>query len=405
MHNPDDQADGFKDHGNTAPVPANNNPPNIPSNIPPGTPPKVGLSDEFKKAARELQESLGQYTAKNEWNFWFLLKQAAAQRDWKKFNQTLDDNRKFNISYQSFTSEAFNTACNTGELDVVKSMLMRGFRIPVDDAPELLVRLVKYFPEKGLKVAGYLAAHGHANPEDALYHIAARGTPQQMDAFKEAGVDVLTGGSSFFLAFAESNLPMMEYLHKNGASLYRASVIGLLYRDDGKDRTAAKAFLKNLLDFDAQEMQTYYAYVAPNHPTLDEFRSIPHGLQAERTTLMGLAARTGNFAEVIDAALKEDKNHLTAADLTREDASGTSPLAILLARGEAKQVLDPRLWQNRPQEIEKLTDALKALRGEKIVDPKSFAANVKQQRLRDQARSGRWSLSPNAPNKKAGGKP
>jgi len=387
-NNPDDQADGFKD-GGTPPVPPNN----VPSN---NTPPKdtPGLSDEFKKAARELQESLGQYTAKNEWNFWFMLKQAAAQRDWKKFHQTLDDNRKFSLPYQSFTAEAFHTACNVGELDAVKSMLMRGYRIPADEDPDVLTRLVKYYPEKGLGVAGYLAAHGHANPENALYHIAARGTPEQMEAFRAAGVDILTGGSSFFLAMAENNLPMMEYLYQNDASLYRASVIGLLHRNDGKDRTPAKEKLKQLLEFDSQQMQMYFAYVAPGHPTLDECRKIPHGMIEDRTTLMGLAARTGNFSEVIDAALKADKNPLTAADLTREDRSGTSPLAILLARGEAKQLLDPRLWQGRPLEVEKLTDALKALRAENLIDPKSFAANVKQQRLRDQARAGRWSLNP-----------
>ena len=107
MTNPDNQADGFK--------------PDDDEKAKPST-----TVDDFKKAAA----AIGEHTAKDEWNFWFLLKQAAGRREWTKFNQILSDNAEKNLSYQSFTAEAFHTCCNLGRLDEAKRMLARGFRLP-----------------------------------------------------------------------------------------------------------------------------------------------------------------------------------------------------------------------------------------------------------------------------------
>lgn len=370
MTNPDNQADGFK--------------PDDDEKAKPST-----TVDDFKKAAA----AIGEHTAKDEWNFWFLLKQAAGRRDWTKFNQILSDNAEKNLSYQSFTAEAFHTCCNLGRLDEAKRMLARGFRLPEDEAEKTIDRLVKYYPESGLPAAAHLVANGYAKGYSALYHLAATGKPQVMETLRLGGCDVLAGASNFYLAFEAGNLAMMEYLYKNGANLYHAANIGLLHKDD-KDRTAAKAVFKDLLDIDAQQLQVYYAYVMPGKPSLDELRGIPHGLLEERTSLLALAARVGESGDIIAAALKEKTNFLTAQDLIREDKSGTSPLAILLARGEGQKILDPKLWVNRPHDVEKLGEAFKQLRAGNLVDPATMKASVKQQSLRDKAKTGRWSLQP-----------
>ncbi len=370
MTNPDNQADGFK--------------PDDDEKAKPST-----TVDDFKKAAA----AIGEHTAKDEWNFWFLLKQAAGRREWTKFNQILSDNAEKNLSYQSFTAEAFHTCCNLGRLDEAKRMLARGFRLPEDEAEKTIDRLVKYYPESGLPAAAHLVANGYAKGYSALYHLAATGKPQVMETLRLGGCDVLAGASNFYLAFEAGNLAMMEYLYKNGANLYHAANIGLLHKDD-KDRTAAKAVFKDLLDIDAQQLQVYYAYVMPGKPSLDELRGIPHGLLEERTSLLALAARVGESGDIIAAALKEKTNFLTAQDLIREDKSGTSPLAILLARGEGQKILDPKLWVNRPHDVEKLGEAFKQLRAGNLVDPATMKASVKQQSLRDKAKTGRWSLQP-----------
>ncbi len=371
MNNPDNQADGFKpdDDGVAKPNDA---------------------TVDFKKAAA----AIGEHTAKDEWNFWFLLKQAAGRREWTKFNGILDDNAEKNLSYQNFTSEAFHTCCNLGRLEEAKRMLARGFRLPQEEAESTIDRLVKYYPESGLPAAAHLVANGFAKGDSAIYNLAVSGKPQTMEALRLGGCDVLTGGSSFFLAFDAGNLPMMEYLYRNGASLYRAAVIGVLHKEDGKDRSEAKIFFKQLLDIDAQQLQVYYAYVMPGKPGLDDLRGIPHGLMEERTSLLALAVRVGELGDVLAAALKDPKNPLSAHDLLREDKTGTSPLAIILARGEGKKILDPKLWVNRPQEVEKITEAFTALRAGNLVDAATMKASVKQQKLREQAKAGRWSLQP-----------
>ena len=69
-------------------------------------------------------------------------------------------------------------------------------------------------------------------------------------------------------------------------------------------------------------------------------------------------------------------------------------LEPLLARGEGQKILDPKLWVNRPQEVEKLGEGFKALRAGNMVDAAAMKSQVKQQSLRDKAESGRWSLQP-----------
>jgi len=333
----------------------------------------------------------GQYLAKNEWAFWFELKECARLRDWQKLHDTLEDNPHLRLASQNFTDEAFHTACNLGRPDVIDALMKRGYTMDEETAEKTFERIAAYYPEHAPAVIGYFARNGF-DVKSAIYKTALQGKPETMQAFRREGCDILQEESSFFLAFEAGNIPMMHYLAAQGANLYAASALRVLYKEDNKDRAAAKETYRHILANESDQLAGYYAYVAPNKPDLADLRDVPYGLEDKNTTLLQLAARTGYFAEIKTAAAREKRAPLMAADFLTEDANGHSALSILAARGELEQAVDPALWQHAPGEIQKLAAALEKMRLPKLIDAPAAIAAAERHRLRAIAPKGRFSL-------------
>ena len=365
MPNSDNQADGFKDDGDG------------------------GMVDAFAaaSAATGIPDT-------SQWRWWFDLKQAAGFRDWVKVQKLLDDNKSFDLPYHSFTAEFFHTAANLGKVDVVKEIFRRKFSLPEEEGAETVDRLIKYYPETGLPAAVYLVANKHASPDKAVSSLAVNGKPETMAALKKQGFDILQGGNSFFLAYYSANVPMMDYLYSQGANLYTAPIVAGLYGRSAEIKPEAADAYRRLVAFDASQLQMYYAYVAPNVPSIEDFRQVPGGMVEKNQTLMHLCAQAGHFHEVISASMKEVLRPLAAEDLLRKDVDGVSVLMILAGRGELKDVFDPKLWARNPDGARDVHAALKEFRAENLVDDASFRADIQQHNLRAQAQAGRWSLKP-----------
>lgn len=333
----------------------------------------------------------GEYLAKNEWNFWFALKDCARVRDWQRLHDTLEDNPHLRVANQNFTDEAFHTACNLGRPDVIEALMTRGYILDEETADKTFERVAAFYPEHAPAVIGYFAGKGF-DVKSAIYKTAVAGKAETMQAFRREGCDVLQEEGSFFLAFEAGNIPMMHYLAAQGANLHASSALRVLYRDDGKDRAAAREAYRHILANDADELASYYAYVAPNKPDLADLRDVPYGLDDKGTTLLQLAARTGYFAEIKTAAAREKRAPLTADDFLKEDNAGLSVLSILAARGELQQAVDPALWHHAPGEIQKLAAALQKMRLPALIDAPAAIAAAERHRLRAIAPKGRFSL-------------
>ena len=351
---------------------------------------------DFNAPAAQPNRQKGEFTAKSQWDFWFQLKECSRLRQWQKLLDTLDDNKDLKLSNQQFTEEAFHAACNLGRTEVIDALMTRGFILDEEAADKLFERIGRFYPENAVETIGYFSGKGH-NVKSAVYQIAMRGKSSVMAGLKGKGCDVLQDGSSFFLAFDAGNIDMMHYLASSGANLFAPAVIGMLYKEHKEDRSAAKEAFTRIVHNEGLQLANYYAYIAPNKPDMADFRDVPFGLAENEMTLMHLAARTGYFHEVSAASTQEKRLPLKADDFLRADKDGTSVLAILLSRGEYKKAFAPELWQHAPGEIKKLTDALKALRAEGLVDPHAAIAAAERFRLRQLAPAGRWSLKPKTP--------
>lgn len=339
--------------------------------------------------------------ASNTWNYWHTLNQHSRAGEWNRVEELLAQNPAVGVPYQQFTSEMFHRAANQGKLDVIRTMFARGFSLPAEEGAETLKRLVEHYGADGLKTAVWLARENKADATDALYAVAARGTPEAMQAFRQAGCDVQTGKSSFFLAFYEGNADMLRYLGGIGAELYDAPIVAGLYgrKNEVKAADAVLRVYEELVKNDKNGIEAYYAYVSPHAPTLEDLKSIPAGLADDEQTLLHLAARAGCFEDVLHAVEKaktQEKGALTAQDFLRKDAHGISPLAVLAARQELAQAFDKRLWDGRPVEMAKLHDGLKAFRAEKAIDLESLDENMHLHRLKAKApaKNSRLTLQP-----------
>ncbi|MBI1215710.1 MAG: hypothetical protein GC185_07825 [Alphaproteobacteria bacterium] len=326
------------------------------------------------------------YIQSRGWQYWFDLKEQSRLGNWQKVEELLAKNPGSDLPYQNFVAETFHRAANQGRLDIVKTFFERGFSLPEEVGGETLKRLVVFFADKSMPVAAFLAAEGHADPQDALYAVAARGKAKTMAAFKDAGIDVLTGGSSYFLAFYGGNAEMMHYLSAQGANIYAAPVVAGLYGrekeiDANKKDDALQAYRWQLQE-DRRTYANYYAYIAPTTPTMEELRAMPYGVEAEKQTLLSLAARGGFFEDVAKAAEKKGALALTAEDFLRKDAHGVSVLDIMAAHRELDKLFDPRLWHKNPAEAVKLHDALKELRAQDALEIEGFTAALRRHQLR-----------------------
>lgn len=376
---------------------------------------KEALKKKYNKAAappepppKTPQEKL--------WDFWFDLQVAAARKDWKRVERKLEANKKSKLENHRFTMQLFEHAAQAGKVKIVEEMFKRKFTLNKHDAfvaMEKLVRKSRAKPigpnEDVLPVIIFLIKNGHAPSERAIQHLAAEGTTLQMSDLKNAGIDIQQGGNSFSIAFDSGNMPMMTFLYHDGASLYTPHVVAGMHKGLKKSArphlTDAEVFAahRKLVDDDAYSHDLYYAYCCPQDrsPGLADFREIPGGCTGNGQTLMHLAARSGNVADILAAAREEKKAPLRAADLLVADKQGVTPLSILAARGEERLVFDHALWRHDPSEAVKLNTALKEMQATEIIDPERFATEVRQRQLQEMAREGRWSLHP---EKKTGGR-
>lgn len=338
-----------------------------------------------------------------QWDYWFNLAQAALRKDWQSVERQLREGARFDLPHHLFTAQLFTAAADAGRLDVVAEMFRRSFRLPPEEGRAATARLAKA-GDAALPVICFLAKNGYADATPAVYHYAADGTPPQMADLKAGGCDILLDGSSFSIAFYAGNLSMMRYLCHQGADIYRPSVIAGLHgglssyrrRYDGDaDESATRRAFRDLVAEDARSLEMYYAYCCPDRAfALDDFRRVPGGCTEKGWTLLHLAARSGNIADVLEAARREKDRPLMAEDLLRKDANGVSALSILAAREEEHVLFAHDLWRHDPGEAVKLNDALKDMQAGAVIDPGRFAAEVRRRHLSEMARSGRWSLHP-----------
>jgi hypothetical protein len=326
--------------------------------------------------------------AQNAWHYWHGLRAKARLDQWDEVETLLAENAGIRLPYQDFVADVFHRAANQGRLTIVQTLFKRGFSLPEEEGAETIKRLAVFFPDKALPVAAFLCAH--ADEKDALYAVAARGNPSTMQAFQKAGCDVLTEGSSFFLAFYAGNADMLRYLGGQGANIYASSVIAGRYGRSGEmdAQKAPEALLayKWLLEEDLLSYRTYYAYIAPHQPDIAALRGVPPAVAEEGQTLLALAVRGGFMEDILAAAQKKDAPALRAEDFLRQDKKGLCPLAVLAARGELDKVFDVRLWQKSPAEAARLQAALKDFRAEAAVDMAKFNADLRLHHLQSQAK-------------------
>lgn len=380
---------------------------------------KEALKKKYNKAAappppppKTPQEKL--------WDFWFDLQVAAARKDWKLVERKLEANKKSTLENHRFTMQLFDHAAQAGKVRIVEEMFRRKFTLNKHDAfvaMEKLVRKSRANPigpnDDVLPVIIFLIKNGHAPSERAIQHLAAEGTTLQMSDLKNAGIDIQQGGNSFSIAFDSGNIPMMTFLYHNGASLYTPHVVAGLHKGLKKSGrphlTDADVFAahRKLVDDDAYSHDLYYAYCCPQNrpPGLADFREIPGGCTGNGQTLMHLAARSGNVADILEAARAEKDAPLKADDLLAADKQGVTPLSILAARGEERMIFDHALWRHDPAEAIRLNAALKEMQATEIIDPERFATEVRQRQLQEMAREGRWSLHPEKKTSGKRGKP
>ncbi|HYD19283.1 MAG TPA: hypothetical protein VEF76_12475 [Patescibacteria group bacterium] len=368
--NPENQADGFRDDG---------------------------AADAFNPPAAFRPPGPSGY-------FHAQLLEAAKAKNWSEMQRLLDAQPAQNTAYNNTTAPAFRLAAQAGELKIVEAFFARGFNLIADEGAETLKELVAFYAPASLPVVDFLVRNGHADAAEAVRHVAEKGTPAIMEKLREAGADI-SAGDSFSLAFYAGNLPMMTYLFQRDANIYSASVVAGLHgrreafraRFGGPATPDVTEHYQGLLKRDVQNWELYHAYICPNHPTLDDFRQVPYGVKEQGLTLLHLAARTGNIAELIVAADASEKDFLSAADLLVKDKNGVSPLAILAARGEEGCLFDPRLWHNNPSGLREINEALKDLSSAYPVPPQ-MDLELQLYHLRKKADPKRWSLTP--PRKK-----
>lgn len=333
------------------------------------------------------------------------LQRAARLNQWHKAARLLAENKPADMFYSAQTADIFARAADAGELEIVKEFYRRAFRLPSAEGHITIERLIRHGGDKSADVAGFLIGAGHADAEPAVLAIVRDGSPAMIEKLKKQGADITARGASLSQAFYAGNIPAMRYLYSQGMSLYKPSVVAGLhgrrdnFRFGGASNEEVTEAYRQLVHEDAQSLAYYCAYVTPAKPTLDDLRTVPEGMKAEDRTIMILLARTGQVEDILFAALKEDKNPIKVEDLLRQDREGVSVLSILAARGEAKKLLDARLWLHNPKGVEEINDALKDIRAGQNFDSKAFSQEVALHRLRKKADSGRWKLGGGPPAK------
>lgn len=352
-----------------------------------------GHRDDFNSASHD-----------ETWNFLFSLREAARVSDWAQLEKLVNSAK--DIPYQQFSKEAVTLAAAAGQTDVVKTIFNKGFRLTEAEGIELVETLCLRHADKALPVVQHLLVNNLAKPGRAVEKLSSIGDPAAMEIFRARGEDIFLGGGAFASALYAGNGPMMAYLHGKGAEIYRpstaAGVKGAIADFQQKNPQLVKqkggeSALAGIMRLEVQTWAHYYAYLSHGYDKLKDFRDVPAGLAKPDVTLLQLAARAGEFGDVIKLALKEKDQPLRVADLTRKDKNGVSALSILVSRGEEKLLADVNIWKNAPEEIALLHAALKELRAERVVDIPAMTAEAQRLRLKELAENGRFTLRPNAP--------
>jgi hypothetical protein len=347
-----------------------------------------GYRDDFNGASHD-----------DTWNFLFTLREAARVSDWAKLEKLVKDAK--DIPYQQFSKEAVQMAAAAGQLEIVKTVFDKGFRLTAAEGAELVENLCLRHADMALPVVQHLLVQKLATSGKAVEKLCGVGDPAAMEIFRVRGEDIFLGGGAFAAALYAGNGPMMAYLHGKGAEIYRPSTAAGMkgaiadFQQKNPQLVKQKGGESALSDIMRREVQTwahYYAYLSNGYDRLENFREIPAGLEKPNVSLLQLAARAGEFRDVIKAALKETEKPLRVTDLTRKDKNGVSALSILVSRGEEKLLLDVNIWKNAPEEIVPLHAALKELRAEAALDPAAFSAEAQRVRLKELAENGRFTL-------------
>ncbi|TAL39609.1 MAG: hypothetical protein EPN97_01970 [Alphaproteobacteria bacterium] len=377
------------------------------------TPNPYDQADGFYGGDEEEDEGFGAWaereaagTYNDTWRLLYDLQKSAEKKNWDEMRRDIAA-FKGDIPFQDLSLKAFRLAAAAGQLDIVKTMFDRKFRLMTEDGAAALEDLARHPDSK--PVIAYLLANKYAEPDQALSTVEAEGDPDMMEVFRKAGCDILRSGRAISHALHNGNVDMMQYLYKHGADIYRPSIVEGLYggiesyQASNRDRVVSfntahiKQSFRALVEDDAKKWEYYYAIHVPPHPSLDDFRAVPPGVASKDMTLLQIAARAGCFADVMEAAARETKNPLTAEDMLRTDVSGASVLTVLATRMETAQAFDVRLWFRQPEEAAKLHEGLYSLGADVAIDPAAYAADLQRYRLKALAKTANVSLKPRPP--------
>lgn len=300
----------------------------------------------------------------DDFNFWFGLKAAAADRDWEEMRRILQATGDQPLPRHPMTEQAFHAAARMGEVDLVQKMIARGYQPEADDVQKLLDWMVDEgaHPKFADALAATLAAMPPCDMGPYIRHVLGQEAHVEdyVRVLVAAKVEVLMQGGAMDFAIGQNRPDVLTALF-NQAGLSPFTPQSVIARETLKKTDTAEArSLQAVFDtaaFDCRQAQQKIAQ--------------------------------------LQKRLSQNDGDLRAAMLVNPfgfdpEGAPVTLLGMLAAYDMLDDVLRPAHWRQKPDDILAVKTALEAYGLQDRVPLTDFAADLRRADLqaRAQARPG-----------------
>lgn len=300
----------------------------------------------------------------DDFNFWFGLKAAATDRDWEEMRRILAGTGDQAVPRHPMTEQAFHAAARMGEVEIVKSLIARGYQPEPDDVKQLLDWMIDEgaHPKFADALAATLAAIPPYDMSTQIRHVLGQdsGVEDHLRVLLAAKIDVLMGGAALDFAIAQN----------------RPDVLTALFNRAGAS------------PFTPQSVKAREALKATDSETARR-------LQAVFDTAAFDCRQAQDKIGALQKRLAQKDGDLRAAMFVNPfgfdpEGAPVTLLGMLAAYDLLDDVLKPEHWRQKPDDILRVKEALAAYGLQDRVPLTDFAADLRRTELqaRAQARPG-----------------